>query len=472
MTFKRNIPLISLILFSLGLFASDVPIIFVHGHKSEATPYKEVRDEETGEIIEIKGGWTTWYPMNPDGSLKYPTAMTKIADAHYGGYSYGLKADGSPAITCDKTTELMPGQGTKRIFNFSYYRIDGGPGVIGSNGELVCQYILSTNGRVGRKDEIPQSEWLYGYDYGPNNPLSGDKWAKNLADFIDKVLAATGASQVDIVAHSMGGVVARAAMKYYGCASKVRKLLTIGTPNHYFDFSVAELIWSWVTEDPAWMRVGEDWELSADRRQGDENITFKDINTGVEKPFTEFLDAEPTEGIATIAGNKGIFIPGHPNDGDVEVTQVYLSSAQFNPVIYASHSYDGVSELALTTCTYTTEFIKKWMIDDEEIVGGRLIAAAPILSHEGDIHWRGDNYYGRGASLRLYPNVNDFGNILTAHVELIREVEIGKDELVKSIGIPVYRCENPKNALVLATNPFKLPEDDYHAWIRLYDMNG
>jgi len=126
MILKRSFVLTFFMLFSIGILASDVPIIFVHGHKSEAIPLKWDNDKQ-----QYVGGWTTWYPMKPDLSLKFPTAMTKIADSHYGGYHYGLKADGTSAITCDKTTQLQPNQGTKRIFNFSYYNPDGSRGVIG-----------------------------------------------------------------------------------------------------------------------------------------------------------------------------------------------------------------------------------------------------------------------------------------------------------------------------------------------------
>jgi len=115
-------------LFSIGLFASDVPIIFVHGHKSEARPEGSSDDPNDKSV----GGWATWYPRDYNGiTLKFPTAMTKIIG--YQGYHYGLKADGTPAITCDKTTQLQPNQGTKRIFNFSYYHPDGSRGVIGNN---------------------------------------------------------------------------------------------------------------------------------------------------------------------------------------------------------------------------------------------------------------------------------------------------------------------------------------------------
>jgi len=39
---------------------------------------------------------------------------------------------------CDKNTELMITNYPKSVYNFSYYRQDGGPGIIGSNGRLEC----------------------------------------------------------------------------------------------------------------------------------------------------------------------------------------------------------------------------------------------------------------------------------------------------------------------------------------------
>jgi len=135
MTLKKTFSLLSFILFSTTLFASDVPIIFVHGHKSEARPLMWDTDKQ-----QYVGGWSTWYPINPNGSLKYPTAMTKIIDSHYGSYQYGITSDSLPAKFCDKTTQLQPDQGTKRIFNFSFYRSDGGRGVIALSEEKVKVY--------------------------------------------------------------------------------------------------------------------------------------------------------------------------------------------------------------------------------------------------------------------------------------------------------------------------------------------
>ncbi|RKZ19071.1 hypothetical protein DRQ18_07945, partial [bacterium] len=332
------------------------------------------------------------------------------------------------------------------------------------------------------------------------------QYGKRLAEFINKVLEATGASQVDIVAHCMGGLVTRAAMAYYGCKDKIRKILMISTPNCGVSSGPTQgLALSYFAEWPEDMFYGEGAELGVDSKcevriiptpvkpgvivvldcEENVDITFTNLNTGDEKEWTAWLNQQDWEGnsqYSMIRGNRNPYECGLGyGDGviDPDWCLCGLDNVKFSPIIFASHSHmeanivrhSASGEFSLTECTYTTEFIKKWIIDDEEIVGGQL-AADPILSHEGDIHWRGDNYYGRGASLRLYPHVNDFQNILTAHVAIVREVETGWDKVEKSIGVPLYKCENPMDALVIATNPFRFTEDDFHAQIWLYDMNG
>ena len=49
---------------------------------------------------------------------------------------------------------------------------------------------------------------------------------------VDKVLHHTSRDKVVIVAHSMGGLVARNYIKNHGGDKDVYKLVTIGTPNH------------------------------------------------------------------------------------------------------------------------------------------------------------------------------------------------------------------------------------------------
>jgi triacylglycerol esterase/lipase EstA (alpha/beta hydrolase family) len=70
---------------------------------------------------------------------------------------------------------------------------------------------------------------VYALSYGP--PLGSiEDFADQLAAKIDAIRAATGAAKVIVVAHSMGGLVARAHLRKYG-GGKVARLITIGTPH-------------------------------------------------------------------------------------------------------------------------------------------------------------------------------------------------------------------------------------------------
>ncbi|MEV6392842.1 esterase/lipase family protein [Nocardia xishanensis] len=56
--------------------------------------------------------------------------------------------------------------------------------------------------------------------------------ARQLSEYVDTVLAATGADQVDLVAHSQGGPVSSQYLKFEGGAGKVGKLISFGGTNH------------------------------------------------------------------------------------------------------------------------------------------------------------------------------------------------------------------------------------------------
>jgi len=100
---------------------------------------------------------------------------------------------------------------------------------------------------------------LYALSYGP--PLhSIEEFADQLALMIATIEAATGARQVVLIGHSMGGLVARAYLRRYG-AAKVRRLVTIGTPHHGSLHA-----WCMFGQSLAQMRPGNAWlgELNRD----------------------------------------------------------------------------------------------------------------------------------------------------------------------------------------------------------------
>jgi triacylglycerol esterase/lipase EstA (alpha/beta hydrolase family) len=64
-------------------------------------------------------------------------------------------------------------------------------------------------------------------------PVAGsiDDYVPLIEERVQALLAATGAARIAIVAHSMGGLAARAWMRSHGSA-RVARLITLGTPHH------------------------------------------------------------------------------------------------------------------------------------------------------------------------------------------------------------------------------------------------
>ncbi|MCB5179979.1 esterase/lipase family protein [Streptomyces antimicrobicus] len=80
---------------------------------------------------------------------------------------------------------------------------------------------------------------VYSLDYGqlPGVPFFNGlgpiaRSAQQLDAFVDKVLAATGAAEVDLVGHSQGGMMPRHYLKFLGGAAKVNALVGLAPDNH------------------------------------------------------------------------------------------------------------------------------------------------------------------------------------------------------------------------------------------------
>ncbi|SDN53328.1 lipase family alpha/beta hydrolase [Allokutzneria albata] len=73
---------------------------------------------------------------------------------------------------------------------------------------------------------------VYAPDYGnrARNPIALS--AKEIGAYVDRVLADTGSSEVDIVGYSQGGVVARHYLKFLGGTTKVNSVISIASPHH------------------------------------------------------------------------------------------------------------------------------------------------------------------------------------------------------------------------------------------------
>jgi pimeloyl-ACP methyl ester carboxylesterase len=87
---------------------------------------------------------------------------------------------------------------------------------------------------------------VYALSYGP--PLASiELFAEQVNERIEAIRRATGAAQVVVVTHSMGGLVALAYVRRYG-GVRIRRLIAIGAPFHgsvhargFFGTSLAQL---------------------------------------------------------------------------------------------------------------------------------------------------------------------------------------------------------------------------------------
>ncbi|PAZ16098.1 lipase [Streptomyces sp. SA15] len=80
---------------------------------------------------------------------------------------------------------------------------------------------------------------VFSLDYGqlPGVPFFNglgpiDKSAEQLKAYVDKVLAATGTAEADLVGHSQGGMMPRYYLKFLGGAAKVNAFVGIAPSNH------------------------------------------------------------------------------------------------------------------------------------------------------------------------------------------------------------------------------------------------
>ena len=142
------------------------------------------------------------------------------------------------------------------LFNFTYYNLypsdargayTAGPGRIGSNDEYWCE-------RFSHPGFLPASNETYDDDEVVH------EYSRDLAALIEAVVAVTGSDSVDLVGHSMGGLVARAAIQFHGSIEHVRRVLLVAVPNHGIDLVDLAVL---DPTRPRWMIDREFVELDA-----------------------------------------------------------------------------------------------------------------------------------------------------------------------------------------------------------------
>jgi triacylglycerol esterase/lipase EstA (alpha/beta hydrolase family) len=102
---------------------------------------------------------------------------------------------------------------------------------------------MSNNWFVAAPRLASEGFCVFAFNYGgnPGDLIQGTgpvaTSAQQLSLFVDKVLAATGASEVDLVGHSQGGMMPRQYLRFLDGAGKVGTLVGIAPSNHGTDLS-------------------------------------------------------------------------------------------------------------------------------------------------------------------------------------------------------------------------------------------
>ena len=98
------------------------------------------------------------------------------------------------------------------------------------HGYLESSSLWSTMISRFEKDGYPSS-YLSAYNYNTSQSNKTDA-EKEVKAHVESLLKATGASKVDIIAHSMGSLNSRWYIKFLGGESKVDDWVSLGGPNH------------------------------------------------------------------------------------------------------------------------------------------------------------------------------------------------------------------------------------------------
>jgi pimeloyl-ACP methyl ester carboxylesterase len=187
---------------------------------------------------------------------------------------------------------------------------------------------------------------------------------------VENILRVTGAPKVNIVAYSMGGLVARTYIKFLDGESKIHKLLMYGTPNHGTASSDSVFGFCKGGGFQDWMDDGEISEMIGSVDYFPPLCPYRFItNAWNGKSFPDFLnEGDESWGVVrygTIAGTRKLWYGLGPEDGVVNVSSVHLEGAEFNAKFYGSHFAGGdpgvPSEFSITQSTFTAESIRQWV---------------------------------------------------------------------------------------------------------------
>ena len=255
-------------------------------------------------------------------------------DSRYGGYQLAGRDDhvwGARSI-----------ERRRWLFAFDYYNATrddtqgaytAGPGRIGSNTAKSCA-------------APPGNGYLLADDSSYDAGVSHD-YAADLAAMVESVLLATGAGQVDVVAHSMGGMILRSYLSFYGGATRVRRALLLSSPVK--GAPLVGFLAYFPIGQPSWMNAHEVAEIDGGsvlskihfRRCGDSGAA----GAWCVKLLEQELGAPPATELHVASGQLDPTISYGMTDHPLALSHVVIAGADHSGILKKPQTMERVAVL-------------------------------------------------------------------------------------------------------------------------------
>ena len=215
------------------------------------------------------------------------------------------------------------------LFGFDFYlkhAADGrgsytaGPGRVGSNMRFHCPSVTPGGHLVG--DTI---DYTGGFTH---------EYADDLAAFVADVQRATGATRIDLVGHSMGGMIVRSYLAYYGGSQITDRALLLSSPIR--GVSLISFLELFPVTGPSWQGFHEIAELDGGSIAS--RVHFSRCGETDKGPFgvkllAEESDHPPPTQFYVMSGGSDIEVPYDTADHPMELSHEVVPGASHSGIL-------------------------------------------------------------------------------------------------------------------------------------------
>lgn len=375
----------------------------------------------TGAASRANGGATGWTvaPVAPDERL--PVVFVHGTNGQPADWAPVLRnlARGRlvlPELYADDSDALSSGSlPADSLFAFGYYRD-------------------SRTSPLYYTDRHPEGSSIGGCPVPRSDPLAARytiSFAQQLDRAVENICRATGVERVDLVGFSMGGLVVRAYARWHslkgpGGRSRVRRLLTVSTPNHGINSLEATLYARAQGGVREHARQGEGAELNYEARFWGGRSFIEHLNDGWDafcvrhdivyagaRGFgNAFQHQQAVRGLAQVLGSvlpaQTAGLLAHPTpgfdlrrelteatedgDGTVRTASAYFDPAvyphvRFNAAYYGTHDDAAHPERSLKESAFTEALVRRFIFEGRDHGGFQATATMQAVNAGHEATW-------------------------------------------------------------------------------------